>query len=165
MRLLMILMFLICPFQVWAMSSLSSTVGEEVLVGKPAPEFTLGTASGESKSLTQVRDGKRTIMFFWATWCPHCNEELEVLSLKLKDIQQKGIQIVLVDAGESREDVKSFLSRRGLVLDSFMDEDNTVSGLYSVVGLPTTFFIDEKGIVRAIEHELPSDYDSKFKSR
>ncbi len=161
----MTLMLFVLPVPIWAMSSLPSNLQEDDLVGKIAPEFTLDTIHGAHESLTQARAGKRAMVFFWATWCPHCDEELKVLAPKLGSIKQQDIQVVLVDVGESREDVKAFLAQRHLPLDSFLDEDNTVAGRYSVIGIPTIIFIDEKGFIRAIEHEFPSDYETRFDSK
>ena len=164
-RCLITLILIATSVQALAMGNLPSVSLGEGLVGRVAPEFTLGTVSGETKSLTQARAGKRTMMFFWATWCPHCHEEFESLSQRLDVLKQKGIQIILVDIGESKEDVSAYLKRRNLPLDCFLDEDNTVAGQYSVVGVPTVLLIDEQGVVSAIEHEFPYDYETKFNSK
>ena len=148
----------------FAMSNLPLPAAINDLMGKQSPEFTLETIFGKTQSLTQARAGKKTMLFFWATWCPHCQEELETVKQQIGIIKAKGIQIVLVDVGENKEDAKSFLERQQIALDSFIDEDNTVAGRYSVVGIPTVFLIDEQGILRAVEHGFPTDYDSRFDS-
>lgn len=148
---------------VFAMGGLPSSM-EAKLADNPAPDFTLETTAGKTLSLTQAREGKNTVMIFWATWCPHCREELESLKQKINTIQQRGVKLLLVDAGESKEEAKSYLQSHQVPLESFVDEDNTVAGRYSVIGIPTLIFIDQKGIVRSIEHEFPNDYESKFGS-
>lgn len=158
----MIVMFVFLSPYAFASGNLPSSAVEGSLVGKPAPEFSLETTDGTQQSLTKALAGKRTVLFFWATWCPHCHEALESISLHLNDIKLKGVQILLVDVGESKEDVKTYLARRQLALDSFLDEDNTIAGQYGVIGIPTLFFIDEKGIIRSILHEFPYDYEAEF---
>ena len=49
-------------------------------VGKAAPDFTLATLDGDEVNMTQYREGKRAIIFFWATWCPHCRVALKELN-------------------------------------------------------------------------------------
>ena len=49
---------------------------ENKLVGKAVPDFTLKTTNGSEQNLAKFREGKKTIVFFWATWCPHCRESL-----------------------------------------------------------------------------------------
>ena len=34
---------------------------------------------------------------------------------------------------------------------------------YHLVGVPTLVFIDEKGIIRNVTHEFPSDYENYFR--
>lgn len=160
--LLLALLLGCCPLQAWSMSELPTSSSRGALQGKLAPEFTLETTAGTTKTLTQARAGKKSVMIFWATWCPHCREELERLSQKLQEIQSKGIEVILVDVGESREDAKAYLDRHHLPIESFLDEDNTISGLYGVRGVPTTILIDEKGFIRSINHEFPSDYEEHF---
>ncbi len=146
----------------FAMSSLPSSEVSDNLISKTAPEFTLEKISGVSQSLVQARVGKKAILFFWATWCPHCHEELETIRQKLDGIKKQNIEIVLVNVGETKEEAKAFLNHQEISLDSFIDEDNTVAGLYGVVGIPSLFFIDEKGVIRAIEHGLSVNYETKF---
>lgn len=161
-RLILTVTFVFLSPYAFGSGHLPSTAVEGVMVGQWAPEFTLETISGVHQSLNQARGGQRTILFFWATWCPHCHTELENIRLHLQETKAKGIQILLVDVGESKEDVQAYLARRSLGLDSFLDEDNTVAGQYGVIGIPTLFFIDEKGIIRSIRHEFPFDYETEF---
>src|SRR3569623_2285316 len=102
----------------WAMSSMPSYKND--LVGKPAIEFTLETTSSKSQTLTQARDGKKAMIVFWATWCPHCREELEVLRQKADELKKQGIQVVLVDVGETKEEAASYLKAQKIPFESFI---------------------------------------------
>jgi len=159
-RLGMILILMLAVSPALAMSNRPNT--QVIVTGRPAPEFTLETVSGKSLTLTQARQGKKTVLFFWATWCPHCHEELERVRQDLAQIQSKGVTVLLVNVGETKEDAAAFLKHQQIPLDSFVDEDNTVSGQYGVVGIPSLFFIDEKGVIHRVEHEFPSDYINAF---
>ncbi|MBF0489765.1 MAG: TlpA family protein disulfide reductase [Candidatus Omnitrophica bacterium] len=160
---LCVMMLLLCaPQAAFAMANLPSQEVANVLVGKPAPEFKLGNTAGVTQTLTQARDGKRSVMIFWATWCPNCREELDALKGRLDQIKKDGVLILLVNAGETKEEASSYLKRQKIPLESLVDDDNTVSGQYSVVGIPTLIFMDEKGVIRAVEHRFPADYNSKF---
>jgi peroxiredoxin len=135
------------------------------MAGKQAIEFTLETTANKSLTLTQARDGKKAILIFWATWCPHCREELEVLRQKADAIKKRGVQIVLVDVGETKEEASSYLKHQQIPFESFIDEDNTVAGQYGLIGVPTLVYIDEKGIIRNIDHELSDNYLTEFDSK
>ena len=55
---------------------------ESPLIGKKAPDFTLERLSGKSASLSEVIKDKKAILFFFATWCPHCREQLKQISAR-----------------------------------------------------------------------------------
>ena len=33
------------------------------------------------------------MLFFWATWCPHCHDEIRLLNSRLDEIKAKGINV------------------------------------------------------------------------
>ena len=137
---------------------------ENTLMGKPAPEFVLDKTSGEKQSLTDFRQGKNTIVFFWATWCPHCREELIVMNKRMEELTQKGIKIAAVDLGEKPQIVKSFVQKNNVKLEVFVDEKSSLEEPYGLIGVPTLFFLDQDGIVKAVKHSLPADVEKFFKT-
>lgn len=140
----------------WSMSAVPSST-REMTVGRPAAAFTLETTERRQLSLAEAMGSKRVIMLFWATWCPHCHEELERIRQYAARIKEMGVGIILVNVGETREEAKAFLTRRGVMFESFVDEDNTVAGQYGVTGLPTLFLIDDKGTIRDVAHSFDPD--------
>lgn len=128
------------------------------LEGKPAPEFTLPTLMNEAVTMSEYRNGQPALMFFWATWCPHCREALEDLNTRAAEIKNQGIKIILVDVGEARNGVQSYLVDHSITLDVFLDESSSVAQEYSLLGVPTFYLINKQGIVRSVEHSLPEDY-------
>lgn len=132
------------------------------LLNQKAPEFTLRTLDGSNKSMTQSREGQNVILFFWATWCPHCRTQLKELSAQKSLIESKGIKVFLVDVGEPADDVKGYIQKNNIAYDVFLDADSVVSEQYNVIGVPTFFFIDKQGVVKGVEHSIPSGYDKIF---
>ncbi len=130
--------------------------------GKPAADFTLKNLKGEDVNMTAYRDGKRAIIFFWATWCPHCREALEHLNKNFAEIEKKNIKVILVDVGEGAADVSEHFKRHNITMDVLLDTNNSLAEAYSIVGVPTFYFIDEKGIAQAVKHSLPKDYEILF---
>jgi peroxiredoxin len=128
------------------------------LEGESAPDFTLSTLTKDNITMSVYRGGEPAILFFWATWCPHCRSALEELNAKASQIQQQGIKIILVDVGEPKDQVRSYMVERKLTLDVFLDEDSSVSSRYSLVGVPTFFLINKEGVVKSVKHELSGDY-------
>lgn len=131
-------------------------------VGKPAPDFKLKMLDGREATLSEYRAGKKAIVFFWATWCPHCRVALKDLVERRAEFKQKGVSLVLVDLGESPEVVRRYMEKQEIGLDVFLDETQAAAGDYGVVGLPTFFFVDEAGMIQNVQHSLPAGWDTLF---
>ena len=112
------------------------------LVGKAAPDFTLPTLAGKKTHFAEYRDGKKAIIFFWATWCPHCREALEEINHNRADFEKKDIRLVLVDIGETQREVRAHVAKHKMELNVFLDEASEVSGRYGIIGVPTFFFVN-----------------------
>lgn len=145
------------------MGQVSTESSQDPLIGKAAPDVVLPNSDGTSASVINARQGKKGILVFWATWCPHCYEELGKINRASASVQQQGIKIILVDMGEGEEDVKNYLNRRQINLSSFIDEANLLQEPYHLVGVPTMVFIDKRGIIRDVTHVFPSDYEDYFR--
>jgi cytochrome c biogenesis protein CcmG/thiol:disulfide interchange protein DsbE len=51
--------------------------------------------------------------------------------------------------GQDRKTVVEFMQKLGVSYPALMDENSAIAKRYGVVGLPTTYFVDAKGLVRA----------------
>ena len=132
---------------------------ENIHLGRQAPDFTLKTLGGKSTVMSQYRAGQPAIVFFWATWCPHCREALEDLNNRKDQLAQKGIKVILVDLGESIEEVRPHIQKNKIGFEVFLDEDTSLAEAYGIIGVPTFFLLNKDGMVQAVEHELPQDYE------
>ncbi len=129
------------------------------LVGEKSPDFTLDTTSGEKVNMTKFRDKHSAIIFFWATWCPHCREQLKVLNNESANMLKKNIKIILVDIGEGAKQVQAHLKREKISLNVFLDQDQAIAETYAIIGVPTFFFINKSGVITAVEHTIPDNYE------
>lgn len=163
-RLFLLTLLLFSSASAWSMSHLSIQTDTNPLIGKRAPDIVLTKSDGTSASVLDTRQGQKAVLVFWATWCPHCYEELGMLNGSITSIEQKGVKIILVDVGESKEDVKGYFNRRQMKLISYVDENSFLQDTYHLRGVPTLVFVDEKGIVRNVTHAFPSDYENYFTS-
>ncbi|HSA31986.1 MAG TPA: TlpA disulfide reductase family protein [Candidatus Omnitrophota bacterium] len=129
------------------------------LIGKQAAEFTLKDLDGQEWTLSQIREGRPAILFFWATWCPHCRTQLSALNQQIEEIHKKGIEVILIDLEEGPKQVKAFMDRNGLELNVLVDTDGRTTDDYVIPGVPTFYFIGADGKIRTVEHHLPDDYE------
>jgi len=133
--------------------------GPNPLIGQLAPDFTLGTLSGRDETMSLICSGQPAMIFFWATWCPHCRRQLTELTQQRADIEGKGIKVILVDVGEDLRKVKAYFNAKNISFDTFLDQDGVEADNYKIIGVPTFFFINTEGTVVAAGHSLISDYE------
>ena len=62
---------------------------------------------------------------------------------------QGKLQVLAINAGQDKATINAFIKKIGVTYPALLDENSAIARSYGVVGLPTTFFIDSKGIVRA----------------
>ncbi len=121
--------------------------------GDLAPDFSLTTIGGAMVQLSDLR-GQPVLLNFWATWCSPCREELTMLQAVYDD----GLAVLGIAVREPRESVVTFATDLGLELPLLLDEDGESSDAYQVRGLPTTLFVDGKGVIAA-RHVGPLDQE------
>ncbi|GEN31382.1 peroxiredoxin [Cerasibacillus quisquiliarum] len=126
--------------------------------GDLAPDFELETLEGEKVSLSDFR-GKRVMLNFWATWCPPCRAEMPDMQ---KFHENKDVVILAVNLTEtesSEDNVPKFVEEYGITFRVPLDVDSSVSTLYQIRPIPTTYLIDSNGMIHnvafgAINYEL-----------
>ncbi len=118
-------------------------------VGYPAPDFALEElATGQIRRLSDLR-GTPVILNFWATWCGPCRAEMPLLQDTYRAYGGT-IALIGVDQGEPPQVIQEFLDTYGIDFPIWLDRDMAVGNTYRVMGIPTTYFIDAQGIIRAI---------------
>ncbi len=118
-------------------------------IGDPAPIVTLTDFSGKSVLLPEAFKGKVILVRFWSLDCGFCDKEM-LLALETFYQKYKVRGFVPVAINESRveksdERLKKFAH---LTYPMLVDEYSLVAKRFGVIGMPTTFVIDEEGIVQ-----------------
>jgi cytochrome c biogenesis protein CcmG/thiol:disulfide interchange protein DsbE len=117
------------------------------LIGKPAPPFELPLLTEPDKRFSQ-KDmlGKVWVMNVWASWCPPCLVEHPVVTR----IAQSGLApVVGLNYKDARDDALPWLKRNGNPYQLIVFDANGRIGIdYGVYGVPETYVIDRKGVIR-----------------
>jgi peroxiredoxin len=117
-------------------------------VGYPAPDFTLTDLDGNLVRLSDFR-GKVVFLNFWAIGCPPCRAEMPEMEELYQEYKDKDVVIIGVNLGEFRSSVQSFVEENGYSWTFVIDSTGQVTWDYLITAIPTSFFIDEDGIIRA----------------
>ncbi len=116
-----------------------------------APDFELSPSSGENLRLSDLR-GQAVILNFWASWCPPCRAEMPAIQAIHQAYQDRGLVVLGVNAAnqDSLTQAQEFTANMNLAFQILYDSSGTVQELYAISALPSTYFIDRAGIIRAV---------------
>jgi peroxiredoxin len=113
--------------------------------GEVAPAISCNDVAGEYVSLSQMRN-KVVVLYFWSSKC--CSEKVKELEPFYRKNKYNGLSILAIEVGGSKESVASFVKSNGLTFVNLTDEVDSLSRSYRVIGFPTIFVIDKKGIIQ-----------------
>ncbi len=122
-------------------------VVESRMIGKPLPDFVLpeGASGVPGLSAADFRDGKPRLLNIFASWCLPCAAEAP----QLTQIAQRGVIIEGVAIRDAKRDVDAFLRRHGNPYRHIgLDERSALQFNLGSSGVPETYVIDGKGVIR-----------------
>lgn len=146
---------------------------------KDKPFVLSGTLLGGGPIHTQAYRGKSAVLvFYWATWCQPCKEDLPALRALYQQYHNKGFEIIGVcldipqgDKKQQAAALRQFLDANKVPWPQIFEEgglDSAPAVQYGVFSLPAMFLIDEKGIVISnnssideLKKLLPQMFDKK----
>ena len=117
------------------------------LVGQPMPELALAPAMPGRPGLSTAgyRQGQPRLVNVFASWCIPCRAEAQQLEV----LARRGIPIDGVAVRDRQQDLAGFLTTSG---DPFRaigaDNDRSVQMALGSAGVPETFIVDGRGIIR-----------------
>jgi len=144
-----------------------------VKIGDPSPVFSLPDLqnnyvflrdySGEKLRKPWKNKTKYVIvMSFFATWCAPCKREIPHLEDLQKEFNGKNIKFFLVDVGEEREVLDTFLEKNKIALTILHDRYQQTAEKYGATSLPRLIVIDKEGTIQLIKRGF-KDGDSFMK--
>lgn len=125
-------------------------------IGHTAPNLELVGLDGEQYALSD-QIGKVVLINFWASWCPPCKAEMPDIQKLSENYAGMPVTILSINA-TSQDDlasVKAFVTSYGLTFPVLLDMDGDAANTFRVQALPTSFFIDQFGVIRKIIYGGP----------
>jgi cytochrome c biogenesis protein CcmG/thiol:disulfide interchange protein DsbE len=118
-------------------------------MGDLAPKFQTVTVDGKNVDYFSGNAGKPLVIRFWADWCKYCEGEMKAIESVYQRHKGKGLEVLAINAGQDKATIDAFIKKIGVTYPALLDEKSNIARSYGVVGLPTTYFVDAKGVIRA----------------
>jgi thiol-disulfide isomerase/thioredoxin len=119
-------------------------------VGRPLPRFSVKRLNGEGEIRLASLRGKVLLLDIWASWCAPCKEEMPLLDDIARRLRGK-VEVIAISIDEDRASARAFVETRPRwALTLAHDPDGRVPDLLHPPKMPTSYIVDSKGVVRAI---------------
>jgi thiol-disulfide isomerase/thioredoxin len=129
--------------------------------GQPAPAFDLPVLGGGAHGSLDAQKGKVVFVDFWASWCGPCRQSLPLYDKLNAELTQQPFTLLAVNLDEDDADAKGFLKEHPVHYSVLRDPAGDVPKAFGLVGMPTSYLIDQHGIVRAHHSGFdPKDLDT-----
>lgn len=139
----------------------------EVTVGAAAPEIKAELVTGTGPSTLGQARGKVTILDFWATHCGPCRTSFPEYQ-KLVDQFNGQVQVIAISTDDP-EDVGSdalveFAQQTGVKFAVVWDKTRETASKYNPPNLPTSYVIDQEGVLRHVHAAYVTGEEQKIAS-
>jgi len=140
-----------------------ATVSLGIAPGNAAPDVSGMTLDGAPFRLVDQL-GHPVIVNFWGPSCIPCRSEFPLLRAKAEEHAADGLVIVGVLMDDPPEPARAFARDFGATWPTVADPDGRLKAAYRAVARPQSYFIDSKGILRAIQigEVVATDFERQY---
>lgn len=113
--------------------------------GQPAPDFKAKTIKGQTIELYKIK-AKKTLLVFWASWCPHCTAALPKLEKFYNPDNTKNLQIIAISVDTDKKSVEKAIKDEGYkwpVIAQLKGWDSPIAVTYGINATPTFYLLDQ----------------------
>lgn len=132
--------------------------------GQQVKNFRLNDLDNTSRSFTELKGEKITIIDFWATWCKPCNKAIPELNKIYDSYKDKGVQIIGIncDGPRSINKVAPLASALQIKYHVLTDIDSEVMKDLNISAFPTLIIVNSQGRIVWIHEGFNSGDEKKI---
>ncbi|MBE9484787.1 MAG: redoxin domain-containing protein, partial [Bacteroidetes bacterium] len=116
----------------------------KLAIGNIAPDIVIENAQGEKLNLAGI-DSELTVILFWASWCPHCNQMIPGLKRLYQEGDVPDFEILAISIDTSATDYMQALAVQQTAWINYAELNGWDSKAvvdYSIYATPTMFILD-----------------------
>jgi cytochrome c biogenesis protein CcmG/thiol:disulfide interchange protein DsbE len=138
--------FLVLLWFLWRGLGNDPSLLPSALIDRPLPVFTAATLDDPGRIVTPGDlKGDIALLNVWATWCPSCRAEHEML----RGLASQGVIIYGVNYKDERDKALDWLHTLGNPYRLNIDDAAGQLGIdLGVYGAPETYLLDARGVIR-----------------
>lgn len=142
----------------------SSHAGKALSIGDTAPDWILSTHQNSSISFYRDAAGQKSVILFWATWCPYCKSLMPELEKLRAEINDPSLRFFALNIWEDSDPVR-FLQDNQYSFTLLLNADK-VAKRYRVRGTPGLFVVDEnkKIVYKRMKGDTPETVYNQMKA-
>ncbi|MGL5278896.1 MAG: peroxiredoxin family protein [Cetobacterium sp.] len=138
------------------------------LIGEKVDNFEVTSLDGEKTIKLEDLKGKKVFLNFTTTWCPDCIKEKEILGPEYdKKYKDSNIEFIIVFGpykSDNKEKVEEYMRKNGYTFTPYYDtEDKSLYKQFGIINIPTTFLINEEGVLEDVNVETGYKHMKMFK--
>ena len=132
------------------------------IIGDAAPLIAAQMLDGATP-IDRLPAGEIVVVDFFATWCGPCHRALGDLVALRADLGPR-VHVLLIDVEEDPAPVRRFLAGTRLPegVQIALDRTGAVARRWGQDRFPTTFLVDEKGVIRHINRGWGTGYRERL---
>ena len=153
----LVVLLLLVGALAWRLANPADEKIRSHLAGQRLPPFALAPATAAKSGLasTDFATGQPRLINIFASWCVPCIAEAPLLV----ELNRRGLVIDAIAVRDRPADVADFLARHGDPFDRIgADPDSQVQLALGSSGVPETFVVDGRGVIR-YQHLGPIEAD------
>jgi peroxiredoxin len=140
---ILISLFVLCFFLIQCQRSQKAAK-----IGEPVSDVELIDAQENKLRLSELK-GSVVFVNFWAAWCPPCIEEIPSIEALFRSLSgEQNFRMITILYRDDMDRISKSAREQGYTFPIYRDPESSAAQQFGITGVPETFIIDKKGILR-----------------